>query len=518
MADWLKKVFGLGAESETDDILSSRKADTIDSVPFFKRPVATLGRNTVVGYTESGSPLYEGQMGGLFSVYPDPDQRTALTRNTETVQAFLEDPKMPTGQQVKDAAVGAAQAVADAVSLPGDILSGEKSLSEVSVGDVYGAAGVSAAGGIPFKKPDGSMGMFLIRSQKPEVQAAKKTAIQMEKDGSDRTDIWKETGWGRFNGEWVTEITDDKTEIQLTADTKNFPDIPGETVTTTTRKLQSNRGVNPAVRTAVAKRKIAELRTKYSNGEISEEEMLSGVDDLARYASESVSPTYVDVEETVSTPDRPDPRTQLSKRSSRLDEVLYHPDLFSEVPEVAKQSAQAGSRKSQKKNLHGDYTPMAYTPTDGIRINAYKDAGFFNDGPKSPAGPEGIKSTLLHEVQHAVDNLQGADTQAIPSSRAASLEAYIMRYGKSVEDEFGPDAVGPDSEDNLLRIYDYIKRFSNREAREFLVYSLGDGEMKSRTTQTRRDMDEKERREQPFWRSYDYPEGLMWNDRDRKVK
>ena len=84
-----------------------------------------------------------------------------------------------------------------------------------------------------------------------------------------------------------------------------------------------------------------------------------------------------------------------------LDEVLHHPDLFAAYPGLKDMKV---SFSKMYPNLRGEYSPGLNT----IRLNA------------ADSQPEQI-STLLHEVQHGVQNKEGFAPGGSPNYRALPL-------------------------------------------------------------------------------------------------
>ena len=143
----------------TEEYLEDTKPMDISSVPVFQRPMDASKNDRLVGEDDAGNPVYRTMLGNTYTVRRNPDQRTTRTRIEEdvlpAVKEYLADPTAPTAAQ----AIAAAKAIAgdawETLSIPGDLLSGEKGASDVTLGEVFELTGGTAAASTMFDVPGG---------------------------------------------------------------------------------------------------------------------------------------------------------------------------------------------------------------------------------------------------------------------------------------------------------------------------------------------------------------------------
>lgn len=144
----------------TQEYLEDTKPMDVSSVPAFKRPIDASTNDQLVGEDDAGNPVYRTMLGNTYTVRRNPDQRTTITKIKEdvlpAVKKYLEDPTAPTADQ----AIAAAKAIAgdawETLSIPGDLLSGEKGASDVTLGQVFELTGGTAAASTMFDVPGGT--------------------------------------------------------------------------------------------------------------------------------------------------------------------------------------------------------------------------------------------------------------------------------------------------------------------------------------------------------------------------
>jgi len=144
----------------TEEYLEANKPMDISSVPAFKRPLDASSNDRLVGEDDAGNPVYRTMLGNTYTVRRNPDQRTIKTKIQEdvlpAVKEYLADPTAPTADQ----AIAAAKAIAgdawETISIPGDLLSGEKGASDVTLGEVFELTGGTAAASTMFDVPGGA--------------------------------------------------------------------------------------------------------------------------------------------------------------------------------------------------------------------------------------------------------------------------------------------------------------------------------------------------------------------------
>lgn len=237
---------------------------------------------------------------------------------------------------ISDIARGAYEGAKDAVTFPGDVISGKQPLYDESGRPLESAVGrslntVGAVGGasslVPV--PDNSLRVFGgIKSKTADKNALTQAQI-MESQGASPEDIHGSTGWYRGTDEqWRYEI----------------PDV-GSTV------------------------------------------------DPGMLQLDLYSPTIA------------------SSQRGRLGDYLNHPEFFSAYPEMKNMEVRLGPADHFGSDYYGYYMPR------------YDNAGFFtepyikltSDHLKTP---EQQRNTLLHEIQHAVQQKEGFMRGANPNSFA----------------------------------------------------------------------------------------------------
>ena len=169
-------------------------------------------------------PVYSDSMTGKsYVTEPDTDQRTDREILTDTAVAakdavveYARDPFLPTGEQVKD--FGKA-AVTETIDTFDRLASGDASLLEVlEAATGVGLGAKAAQKAFPDPELDGSAfttGMFLNETALNADISALNDAKKAEANGVSREAIHKQTGWFRFAGEWLYEISDKDTNIKL---------------------------------------------------------------------------------------------------------------------------------------------------------------------------------------------------------------------------------------------------------------------------------------------------------------
>lgn len=123
---------------------------------------------------------------------------------------------------ISDMARGAYEGVKDAVTFPGDVLTGKQALYdeagrplEQAVGRSFNTAATMGGASSVVPVPDNSLRIFGgVRSKTANMDALTKAQI-MEREGASSDDIWRDTGWGRgADTQWRYEIPDYKAVIR----------------------------------------------------------------------------------------------------------------------------------------------------------------------------------------------------------------------------------------------------------------------------------------------------------------
>ena len=150
-----------GRRRRKDRPVVEKKRHPLETVPFFDRPLGASIRDLQVGEDDVGNPVFKTTLGDTYTVRLNPDQRNLRQKFQDDVfpaiEAYLKDPTLPTKEQVVGAGKAVAEAVKETVSIPKDLLTGEKSAVDVTMVDVFDTAGMMAVGSAPFKVPEGSL-------------------------------------------------------------------------------------------------------------------------------------------------------------------------------------------------------------------------------------------------------------------------------------------------------------------------------------------------------------------------
>ena len=134
----------------------------LKTVPYFKRPMGSSTDDPQVGQDDAGNPVFKGRF-GEYTVRVNPDQRTLRTKVKEAIPVvkeavgeYLEDPKLPTKDQLSEFAKQAGQSAVESVEDLGDLMLKGKG----TYGDVVGLAIGAGTGSIPFSVPEGAIRTF----------------------------------------------------------------------------------------------------------------------------------------------------------------------------------------------------------------------------------------------------------------------------------------------------------------------------------------------------------------------
>lgn len=449
------------APAPTIDDVKETYTHPLESVPFFSRPMGSSTNDPFIGEDEVGNPMYMTNLGTTYTIKIDPDQRPMRQRIVEgvrdtavagydAVSDYVQDPTLPTMEQVGDAAKAVAKGVEQSAEDLGDLMF----KGQGTYGDVFGLAagmpvattGLKAAKLIDAPDNDGStLGMFLPVGRRASATdvvdgAFKKDldkANKMQLEGKSRDEIWEETGLFQLgdSDEWLREIDDSMSDIALTQ--KEFPKT--QTITRD-RKVSMNttgRGTVAQIR-AEANIEFNNLRDRVERGEITLEEAQDLAEKVQREANDKIAAAKAtqSVTETVNVPVKPDVPLTSGKPGSTLDEVLNHPEVFDVVNRKTTTyqfpTAEAGRRKGSSAGESGVYG-VAYPDTIQNRnytykkgksmISSFTDAGnqlsregrndrdkfiiqSVKDGKMTSAQgrAELIWSTMLHETQHYLDD------------------------------------------------------------------------------------------------------------------
>lgn len=346
----------------------------IGNVPFFKRPMDAGPNDRVVGQSEEGT-IYETVLGNQYTVKLDPDQRTELTKIKEdvlpAVKEYLKDPKAPTSEQ----AIAAAKAIAgdawETISIPGDLLTGEKGASDVTMGDVFGMVGGQAVGSAPFKAPEGALRVF---------------GGPMANNPPNMRD---------YGG--IESSFEDETNFQTQTDLDiDFENDPSGSMVRMMDEIERNPTLYPRTLEQIKMAKWFRGRDNMMRFEIDDSESKA----TPQFATVHTRDELDDIfsghsyeDDGFMSPYDPSYTDSQEKMYSTLGDVFSHRDLFRQYPELSDMPVVVD--KTMDKDTLGYYDPNK--GLIAISSDIAKDA-------------DATRSTLLHEIQHAVQRIEGFET------------------------------------------------------------------------------------------------------------
>lgn len=152
-----------GRRRRKDRPVVKKARHPLESVPFFERPLGAQVTDTEIGTDAVGNPVFVTKLGDTYTVRLNPDQRNLRAKIEEdfipAAKEYLKDPKMPTKEQTIGVAKAIAEGVKETVSIPKDLLTGEKSAADVTMMDVADIATMTSLGASAFSVPEGSLRM-----------------------------------------------------------------------------------------------------------------------------------------------------------------------------------------------------------------------------------------------------------------------------------------------------------------------------------------------------------------------
>ncbi len=160
----------------------------LESVPFFKKPLDASESDRIVGQDDAGNFVYQTFLGNRYTVARDPDQRTTRTKIEEdvipAVKAYAENPRLPTGEEVVGAGKAIVEGAVETASIPGDLLTGKRSPTDVQMGDAFDIAGGASVGAGLQTLPDNAVGSMVgafRRKEKPYVEKSIGINLNLDK-------------------------------------------------------------------------------------------------------------------------------------------------------------------------------------------------------------------------------------------------------------------------------------------------------------------------------------------------
>ncbi len=128
----------------------------LNDVPFFQRPINASTDDLELPTSDPDVRAFKNKFGETYTIAISPDQRNeykklrdGIINSIEGIKGYLEDPSLPSKEQVVDFVKGAAVGTLEQIK--------QSMSSGASYGDIFGTlAGVGAAS-TPFKVPEGSL-------------------------------------------------------------------------------------------------------------------------------------------------------------------------------------------------------------------------------------------------------------------------------------------------------------------------------------------------------------------------
>ena len=143
-----------------------------------------------------------------------------------------------------------------------------------------------------------------------------------------------------------------------------------------------------------------------------------------------------------------------------------------------------------------------YTPGGGLQVRGERDATL----SVSAANSDEALSIILHELQHAIQNIEGfaygTNPAVVMKTHSEEVKAEFERL-KLENPPTVDDVINQSIEDMLFEVERETELY-RRAAHE--VYKRHAGEVEARNVQTRQNMTLEERRKNPPWKSADRPE------------
>lgn len=504
---------------------SSEKNLSLGSVPFFQRPMESSKEDQFVGRDEAGNNIYRTLTGRTYTVSPNPDQRTTRTKVEEALEAFYDDPKLPTKDQIVEGAKGVAQGAWESF---------ESAVEGTGTyGDVFGLAGGSAAPAYLAKAPEGSISLFIGRKasdptrnasgESHPISTGKDSMVRFEIDDSQAQIIntparisgeqlsnWKNPDLDFFDVKPFTtldEVLDHEELYRQYPQMSNFKIVVDEDLsgTNTMGYYDSTDGI------IAIRENIAEDPKLFKSVLLHEIQHLvqntEGFDSGTNTSAAMVTPEYKDVKAELEASSQ----KSLEEAKKVVSEGSFASSLEPLKEEIQKIADHLGADLSEDRPRYG--TPayslqFAYNRFDRT-LSSLK--GLDVNDPDFNRKYISLRNDLSYELAAAIDTVSQADPKVkerlsgtFPSlSTEATKEKWerlttLARHPKIQEELTSrglPDIIGSTF-------------LTSRASGE--TYRRRSGEVEARNTETRQDLTLEERRGKPPRLTEDRPRSQQW--------
>jgi len=139
---------------------------SLENVPFFNRPIGAREDDQIIGYMDGDKrfPIYQNATGSQYTINLAEDQRTGMQQfKQETlpvIKDWIKNPTAPSLDQIKEMGSAIASSVYETISIPKDLMTGKKSAMDVTYQDVADIATGTGLASATFKAPEGALRVF----------------------------------------------------------------------------------------------------------------------------------------------------------------------------------------------------------------------------------------------------------------------------------------------------------------------------------------------------------------------
>ncbi|GEM_PF-4004808 len=478
------------------------------------------------------------------------DNRTGAERWKENLEPVVSAAKLwweegadlPSVQQIYGVGKAVAEGVYDTVSKISGAATGKVSGNNINLADVFDATAGMGVGSSLVKVPEGSLRIFggLNAKNAPagdEITDAFNSEFEVFKNKvkSEEIDLEYEDFYDVLNSDPSNKDALSYIQMRDTIGSYSLPDAQPKALALmakypdlfkkTLKVLEKNKDNYSVGKDGLIRFEIDDSKAKIKNTRFTEladdHDYLTSMDEL-EYAKKEYSQDFGDYVE---------------KDWTTLEDVLDHPDLFDQYPDL-KEIAVVTNK-----------TYFEDPDNEGVLGVFYPEGGIININPE--LSDDQLKSTLLHEVQHTVqkeENFQGgansesAQVRMILKARSGSKEAidawdrYNQKweiYEKELEEYDNLNPVkklltagprmpvmprayleGEGTIDLVDGYFDPNKFPPEINSRLQIVYSMASGEVEARNVQKRMDMTPFQRKHYKPEVTEDMPFSFQWTDKD----